>query len=60
MNKMAARSKNRKSLIICFKSYLLLNPWANVIQTSLECCLGGSLPKWLKLFRSDKQDGRQS
>ena len=24
----------RSSSTICFKSYLLLNPWANVIQTS--------------------------
>ena len=27
-----------------FKCYLLLNLWANVIQTSQECCLDGSLP----------------
>ena len=35
----------RPSSTICFQSQLLLNRWANVIQTSQEWCLGGFLPK---------------
>ena len=45
INKLAGGAKNRKTCIICFKCYLLLNSWANMIQTSQECCLDGSLPE---------------
>ena len=39
---------------------LLLYPWADFIQISYEYCLGNPLPKLLKRFRSDEQNGRQS
>ena len=52
---MAARAKNRKHVKKSLKSYLLLKPWANAIQTSQKCCLDGSLPIYVKFFRSYKQ-----
>ena len=56
MNKMAARAKNRKT----FKSLLLLNQWMDFEIISHERSLGDPLPKLLKPFCSDEQDGFQS
>ena len=53
MNKMVARAKNRKQL-------LLFNQWTDFKIITHECSLGDSLPKLLKQFGSDEQDGRQS
>ena len=41
MNKMATRAKNRN----ISKRLLLLYPWVDLIQTSLDCYLGDPLPK---------------
>ena len=55
MNKMAAKAKNRNT----FKWLLLLYQWTDFEIISHECPLGDPLPKLLKLFLSDEQDGRQ-
>ena len=44
MNKMAARAKTVKREYFTLNA-LLINPWATVIQTPLECCLDASLPQ---------------
>ena len=56
MNKMVARAKNRKKN---YKRLLLLNKWMDFETISHECSLGGPLPKLLKLFHSDEQNGSQ-
>ena len=53
---MAARAKHRKTL----KRHLFQGHWPNFKNISQECFLGDSLPKLLKPFRSDEQDGRPS
>ena len=54
-NKMAARAKNRKT----FKRLLLLNQKMDFEIIIQECFLGDPLPKLLKEFRYDEQNGRQ-
>ena len=54
MNKMAAKAKNRKSL------KELVNQWMDFKIITRECSLGDPLPKLLKPFCSDEQDGSQS
>ena len=51
MNKMPTTAMNRK----LFKWQLLLNPVANFIWTSQECCLGD-----FTKIATLKQDGRQT
>ena len=56
LNKMAASAKNSKNL----KQHYLLSHWPNFKIISQECSLGDPLPKLLKPFRLDEQDGCQS
>ena len=56
MIKMATRAKNKKT----FNRLLLLDQWMDFEVISQECSLGDLLPKLLKLFHSDEQDGHQS
>ena len=55
LNKMAARTKNRKTL-----KGLLQGHWPNFKIISQEYSLGDPLPKLLKPFHSDEQGGHQS
>ena len=55
LNKMAARSKNRKT----FKRLLLLNQKMDFEIIIQECFLDDPLPKLLKRFRYVEQNGRQ-
>ena len=57
MNKMAARAKKKEKTL---KRHLLQDHWPNFKIISQEYSFGDPLPKLLKPFRSDEQDGHQS
>ena len=56
MNKMATRAKNRKT----FKRLLLFHQLMDFEILSQEFSLGDPIPKLLKPFSLDEQDGGQS